>query len=520
MSLSARLLRSAAGLLAAAAVTVLAACGGSGGDPSADPAALVPARAPVYVEANLKPGDDVEELAQKLSGEEDPGGAIKRAIEKEARENDKSFKYADDIEPWLGDRAAFFLVGLRTGGDSPVGLVMPTEDADKAKEFLERSLRRAGEDGEKPQVVERTHRDTKYLVDTSDDEGVAIIDDYAVFGSDAALKGAIDAREGESLSESSEYDKARKSVEEDKVGFVYVRLSQLFSGLGPQGAAARQALSGLGETFAAGLDGDANAIKVDSTSLGVDGEAVGPGGPGKVFSQLPASSWAAAGVADFGGQLQRAIEQFTQLGALGGQDPEQLLDQLEAQLGIDPRRDLAAWMGDVGFFVFGDKPAELGGGLVATTKDAAATRRSIPRLATFLERVANVRSRPLNRGGVDTGVTLTAPQLPLPIHMALTDDDRFIVAVTDPALEQTLRTTDPLGENQAFKDAAGALGGGLEPTFFVDFEPIRSLVDATGAGDDKNVAQIRKGLDKLTTLVAGTKREGETARGRLVVGVR
>jgi hypothetical protein len=519
MPLSARLSRFAAGVLAAASVSVLAACGGSGGDPSADPAALVPARAPVYVEANLKPGDDVEELAKKLSGEEDPGGAIKRAIEKEARENDKSFKYADDIEPWLGERAAFFLVGLRSGDDSPVGLVMPTKDADKAKKFLESRLRRAGSDGDKPQVVERTHRDTKYLVDTSDDEGVAIVDDYAVFGSDAALKGAIDAREGESLAESSEYDKARKSVEEDKVGFVYVRLSQLFSGLGPQGAAARQALSGVGETFAAGLDGDANAIQVESTSLGVDGEA-GPGGPGKVFAQLPSSSWAAAGVADFGGQLQRTIQQFTQLGALGGQDPEQLLDQLEAQLGIDPRRDLAAWMGDVGFFVFGDKPAELGGGLVATTKDAAATRRSIPRIATFLERVAQVRSRPLNRGGIDTGVTLTAPQLPLPIHMALTDDDRFIVAVTDPALAQTLRNTEPLGESQAYKDAQGTLGDGLQPTLFMNFEPIRSLVDATGAAEDKSAAQFRKALDKLTTLVAGTKREGETARGRLVVGVK
>ncbi|HEV2999419.1 MAG TPA: DUF3352 domain-containing protein [Solirubrobacteraceae bacterium] len=520
MPLSARLLRLTAGLLAAATVSLAAACGGSGGDPSADPAALVPARAGFYVEGNFKPGEDVEELVKKLSGEDDPGGALKRLIEKEGRENDRSFKYSDDVEPWLGDRAGLFLLSLRAGSDDdpPVAVVFPTKDADKAKEAFEKRLRK-GDEGEKPQVVERTHRDTKYLVDTSDDEGIAIVDDYAVFGSDEAIKGAIDAREGESLAESSEYDKARSAVPDDEVGFLYVRLSQLFSQLGPQGAAVRQALSGVGETFALGIDGDANAIRLATAGLGVSG-AAGPTGPGKVFRELPSSAWAAAGTADLGGQIERMIRQFAQLGALGGQSPEQLLDRLEAQLGIDPRRDLAAWLGDVGFFVFGDTPAELGGGLIATTKDAAATRRSIPRLARFLQRTAGMRARPLRRSGVDTGVTLTPRQLPLPIHIALTRDDRFVVAVTDPALAQAVQRTRPLAETPEFKDAEGELGEGLEAQVFVNFEAIRSLVDATGAGSDKNVAQIRKALDRLTTLVAGTKRQGDTSRGRLVIGVK
>ncbi len=520
MPLSARLLRSAAVLATAASLPVLSACGeGGGGDPSADPAAIVPARAPVYVEANLKPGDDITELAKKLSGEEDPGGALKGAIEKEARETDKDFKFSEDIEPWLGDRVGLYVPRITAGGgETPVALVAPTTDADAAKKWLERQVRETGEDGQKPQVVERTHRDTQYLVDTTDDEGVAIVDDYAVFGSDEAIKGTLDAKAGDSLADSGEYDKARESVEDDGAGFVYVRVSQLFSGLGPQGAAARQAFQGLGETFAVGLDGDASSLRLAAAALGAEGGAASAG-PGEVLAQLPSSAWFAAGVADLGGQVERAIEQFSQLGALGGQDPEQLLDQLEAQVGIDPRRDLAAWMGDVGVFAFGDSLTEIGGGMVASVKDEGAARRAIPRLSRFLRRFAGMSVRPLNRGGIDTGVTLRSPQLPLPIHMALTDDERFIVGVTDSALAQALQRTDPLGESAEFKDAAGKLDG-MKPQVFMNFAPIAGLVDATGAASDPSAKPFRNALERLTTLIAGSKREGDTTKSKLIVGVK
>src|SRR5687767_10120402 len=140
MPLFPRLLRPAAALAAAATLPLAACGGGSGGDPNADPAAVVPAGAAVYFEANLKPGDDITELAKKLSGEEDPGGALKSAIEKEARETDKDFSFSDDVDPWLGDRIGVFVPRVAATGDTPAALIAPTEDADKAKEFLEEEL--------------------------------------------------------------------------------------------------------------------------------------------------------------------------------------------------------------------------------------------------------------------------------------------------------------------------------------------------------------------------------------------
>jgi hypothetical protein len=104
--------------------------------------------------------------------------------------------------------------------------------------------------------------------------------------------------------------------------------------------------------------------------------------------------------------------------------------------------------------------------------------------------------------------------------MALTDNDEFVVAVTDNALAEALGGGSTLGDAQPYKDAAGKLGDGLQPMLFMDFAPMRSLVDASGAGSNPNVARASEGLDRLTTLVAGTKRDGDTSSGRIVVGVK
>jgi Protein of unknown function (DUF3352) len=519
MALSTRLSRSLA-VPALASALALGACGGSGGDPAADPAAIVPAGSPVYIEANLKPGDDVKELATKLSGEEDPGAAFKRWFEREAADETPDFKFSEDVDPWLGERAGIFVPRVSPGGETAVGAIFSTKDADKAKESLEEILRQ-GDKGEKPRVETRKHRDAEYFIDTTDGDATAIVDEYAVAGNEAAIKSVIDQSSGDAdaLSDTSEYKKARDSIEADGMGFVYVRLSQLFSSLGPQGAALRQGFGGLGETIAVGFDADATKMQAESASLGVTGESAAAG-PGDVLAELPASAWFAAGAADVGGRIEQAIEQFGQLGALGGQDPEQLLDTIEQQFGIDPRRDLASWMGDIGIFAFGDTLTQAGGGLIAQSKSPAATRRAIPRLARFVRDLAGMRVRPLTRSGVDTGVTLVSPQLPVPIHMALTDDERFILAVTNPGLAQALQKTDPLGESKPFQDATAALGDGIEPQVFLNFEPLSKFAEGLGAGSRPGGKKFLEALNKLTTMSAGSKREGDVSRGRIVVGVK
>jgi hypothetical protein len=499
------------------ALAVLVGCGGSGGDPDADPAAVAPASAPVYLEANLDPGEDAEAVARKLSGSEDPGGELQRLFEKAVNEGGGDFSWKDDVESWIGDRIGVFFTSISADTDEFQGaLVAPAEDADRAKEVLERDLAEADPDEQKPQVTDRTHRDVRYKVDTANDNAVAIVDDYAVFGSERGVKAAIDAADGDSLADAKPYKDARAEVTDDGVAFAYVRASTLLSGLGPQGAALRPLLGQIGETIGIAVDAEQDAIRVETASLGARG---GRSGSGDVLGTLPGDSWLAFGVADIGGQLSDALRQFGQLGAFGGIDIEQALEQVQQQTGIDIREDLIAWMGDGGLFVRGTSVSELGGALVVESSDPARTARVIPRLGRFLESALEARVSPLSRSGVDEGVTVRFPQVPLPIHLAAAGD-RFIVAVTDGALDAALSPDSPLSESPAFRDAGSKLGDGIKPSFFVDLAPVKTLLDETGVLRSEDGRKAGEVLERLSTIAAGGKREGDVGRGRLVVGVK
>jgi Protein of unknown function (DUF3352) len=289
------------------------------------------------------------------------------------------------------------------------------------------------------------------------------------------------------------------------------------SALGPQGAAVRPLLSSIGDSVAIGLDAEKDKIQFDSASLGVDAPA--GAGPGKILPELPGDAWAAFGTADLGGSVSRALEQFGQLGALGGVDIEQ---QLREQLGIDIKRDVTSWMGDAGLFVSGSSLDSIGGGLVVEVKDRARAVAAVPRLARLAASAGELRVTPL-RGisGVDAGFRLRSPQVPVPIDMGVTEDDRFVVAAGSGAFEAAASPSERFGESAAFRDAARKLGDGYKPSIVVDMGPVRELVSGLGldqAGETEK--RVMKALEALTTVSAGGKREGEVSRGRLVIGVK
>ena len=504
--------------LAASAVLipVVAACGGSGsGSPDADPAAIVPARAPLYFEANVKPDGDtkaaLDELAKKLGGVDDLGAELVRVIDKEGRESDKDFSYKEDVEPWLGDSVGVFFHDLEGKDDEPEGaMIFPTKDPDKARKAFEGSLAKL-EGGKKGRVVKRTYRDVEYRVEETEGDALAIVDDYAVFGDESGIKAVLDAKEAESLAEADAFKKSRDQVPDDGLGFAYIGLRQLFSSLGPQAAAVRPLLEQAGDQIAFALSAEKDLIRVDTASLGVSGPATG--GPGKVFETLPRDSWAAFGASDLGGTFGRALEQFGQLGALGGVDIER---EFQRQTGLDVQRDLIAWMGDAGVFVTGTEIAQIGGALVVESKDPDATRRAIPRIARAVSRLGGARVTETSGG-----VTMRFPGIPLPISMVL-DDDRFVLAVGRSGLEAATGGSGTIADNPAFRDAQGKLGDGMEPSMFVDMGPVRELVSGAGLEGRGGEAGQRamKALEALTAIVAGGKREGDIARGRLVVGVK
>jgi hypothetical protein len=508
-----------------AVAAIAAGCGGSGGDPDADPAAVVPSRAPVYVEATINPdgetADEIKALSQKLAGTDKPGAELKKLFDKAVNEDEGgSFSWDKDVKPWIGDRVGVYVTSVNASGeDADAALVAPTDDPDKAQEFLEKDLaERDASDEQEPKVTSRTYKDTKYKVDTANDLAVAILGDYAVTGTEKAVKGGIDGHEGDNLADTDAFKKARDQVQDEGVAFGYVKLSTLFSALGPQGAAARQAFGQMGDTVAFALDTDKDAIRMETAALGAKSNGAS-GDPGKLIAELPADSWLAAGTADIGTQLEQALQQIGQLGALGGTDIESVLGQLERQFDIDLRDDVISWMGDGGVFVRGESLGDIGGALVVQSKDADKTEAFIGKLRRLASQIPGANVRSLSESGVDAGLTFRSSQLPLPVHVAAAGD-KFIVAVTDGALQAALKPSGALGEDAEFKAAAGKLEDGIKPSFFLDFAPVRSLVDGTGAVQGADAQKARQALDHLTTVAAGGKRDGDVQRGRVVVGVK
>ena len=259
------------------------------------------------------------------------------------------------------------------------------------------------------------------------------------------------------------------------------------------------------------LDLDEDAIRLESAARG--GEGGGAAGPGDVFAELPGEAWLAAGSTDIGGQIDKALEQFGQLGALGGVDVER---EFQRQTGLDVQEDLIAWMGDAGLFVSGSSPAEVGGALVVRSKDPDTTRDALPKLRRLLD---SFGIRTTDAGGaLDAGFGVRIPQVPLPVTVGL-KDDRFIVAVTDRGLDQAVDPGQSLGDAAPFKEASGRLEDGLEPAFYLDMGPVRELLDASGAISGKEAEQVRRVLSHFTTVIAGGKVDGEIKRGEAVAGV-
>src|SRR5215207_8318615 len=153
-------------LLAAVSIAALAALGCGKDDQAASGAAeLVPAGSVMYGEATLKPDGDQKEaidtILAKFPGGGQAGDKLKDLIEKGLRESDAPISFKNDIEPWLGDEAAFFVSSIGKSGDarSAAGLIA-TEDEDKARDALEKSA-----EGE---VTKRSYQDVEYLTDGSE----------------------------------------------------------------------------------------------------------------------------------------------------------------------------------------------------------------------------------------------------------------------------------------------------------------------------------------------------------------
>jgi hypothetical protein len=503
----------------------LAACGSdSSGGGGPDPASAVPAKAPLYLEATVRPEGDLKDdtlsVAGKLLNTDDPEAEIKKFLQDSAADSDTAdLNYDEDLKPWLGQRVGFFITELK-GSDAEGSLVLQATDTDKAKETLNREIREPAKSGAPaPKVTE-----SQYTAQ-------AVVDDFAIVGTESGVKASIDAlqSDGGALADADQYKKATDALgdEDETLGALYVDVKSVIDQGVASGelekddaTAVRQIFSASGfETVAAGLSVQENALRVDIASP-VSKKQPDLGNPSEAVAQLPGDSWLALGVGDVEKVVEFQLDQLSTVTSLAGQgDVNTIIEQLNRQLRIDIREDLLSWMGEGAIFVRGTNLADIGGALVVQSKDPAKTKEAIPtiqRLVRLFGRGEGVRVRPLSADGVDAGFTVQTEQFPLPVNVALAGD-KFIVAVTDTALQAAIKPNGTLGDNGDFKAAADALGDGIKPGMFLGFKPVVALAEGFGVQDDPSYKQAKPTLDALRALAAGGNSEDDVNRQRLVL---
>jgi hypothetical protein len=489
------------------AIAVAAGCG-NGGSSASGAASLAPAGAVVYGEATLDPSDDqqaaIDALIDRFPGEGSAGERIRGLLEKAFSESDTGLSYAKDIEPWLGDRAGFFVASLTPGADPSAALLVATDDEDKAGDAIEKAAK--ANDGKAT-----SYKGHDYYAISGGAAGV--VDGWVVLGSESGFKAAVETAEGGAQIEDDDaYTKALDDAPEERLGFVYFNTPAFVKQL-------QKTAGGASLGPFAGLFKDPVLATFNATEQGVRLEATLPesltsafpilGDSGGRAADLPADSWLAIAQPDLGKTISYFVDAFG--GLVGGRD--MLAQQLKAATGLDLDKDVISWMGDWSLFVRGESVAELNGALVVETSDEAASAR-------FIDAVARL-ARKSNAHVTDTdgGVTLSSPDVPEPIHL-FQRDGKVVLAYGDSAAADALDPGETLGDTQAYKDAEEALGGDYDLSFYLGFEPILALVDSTGAGDDEGWQKVKPYLEPLGALVVGAKKDGDKVRTAFGVTVR
>jgi Protein of unknown function (DUF3352) len=574
-----------ASLIAALAVALalagaLAGCGSAHRvGSSADPASVVPASAPLYAGAVVRPQGSQRTAAlaagRALTHQANP---YLRLVEALQTPGSRQLDFKHDIAPWLGPQAGAFvdspaaagalvaplqsaLLGVASSaGAFPFSahgaqgaIVMDTSDASKARSFLEDQARRAG-------AKTATYRGVTYRV-TGAGLAFGLVSHLAVIGSETGFRAVVDtAAGGPSLLHAPHYTTLLHRAPSGALAHVYsdpsVSATPAGKGAGAEapGAAALLGLLAGTHTADVSLLPAAGAITLDTDALsGARGGA--RGGSGGLLSEsaqgaqalagLPADSWLAVGLGGVGPGLAADVRALRGLATLvsslseaGGQgsparsavsiDLGGLIEGIVkplAVLGADTaqaRRDFQSWMGSAGIFASGNGLLELKAGVVIASTDAARSRAAVTLLGTAL-RHAGGEVTSTSIGGVGSAIAVKLAGLPLSLEVAAARDahgqPKFILGLGESSVLAALNPQGTLSSSAAYTQAAHTLGG-VKPSVIVDFATLLALIEGVGLNEDPVISKLVPYLRATSTLVGGASSSGgDVQRLRLVLSL-
>jgi hypothetical protein len=558
--------------LAATAIALLAlsSCGSSSpSGTSASPATVVPASAPLYIDAVVQPTgalkSDALTAGRHLTGRSDPFTGLLELLQ---GPSGKTPSYASEVKPWLGPEGGVFLSSIGAGGGQATSsaaqgllqealakalseglsgaeaallgseglphllgqstiqgaLVLDTTDPDKARSFLEAQAHSAGAHSESYQGV-------SYQV-APDGIAEGIVHRFAVIGSEAGLKSVIEtAAGGASLAHASAYSTLASTAEAGRLANVYLESEALSrSAKGSDDAASLLAvlrgLLGQSRQIYASLIPSASSVALDVDTLSSGGSAGGGSGTSgaQVLRGLPGSAWLAIGVGDLGKDLGGGSQGLSALAKLastikiGSFGIAKVFAPLSSPA-IDVQRDLLSWMGATGIYVSGSSILNLQAAVVIDSKNPALSRAAVAKLASAY-REAGAETSSTSIPGTETAITVKLPDFPLALTIA-DGQGKLILGLGTSSIEEALSPQSTLAGGALYSSAASALGQGIQPSAAIEFHTLDGLIESLGLNQAPGFSGIASALAPLSSLAAGG---GESLsdgvkRARVVLGL-
>jgi hypothetical protein len=499
-------------------VALLAGCGGDSGDgPSApagpDPATVTPADAPLFAEGVVRPEGDRKEALDsalsKLLATDDPGALAVEQLDKWLAAEGAGITYEEDVAPWLGEQAGFFVQTFSEDTDGAI--VIGATDAQAANEAI-RKAAAADEVRER----RRSWEGVNYLREPGG-TSTGVVGNFVVSGTENAFRATVDTYKGEaSLAESGDFTAQLDQAPEDRIGFVYADPRAILDALKEAGHLTSAQVSSAGPQLEALLGEPAVAwVSATADELALQASAAAGAAPASPESPLlqdfPEGAWLAFAASDAGKTYGRLLDQV-QAG------PGATYRSLPRGLGLELARQVTRWAGDIGGFVGGTSLFGLSGALVLETSDQQASARTIDQLQRVLAKDPGLSVEPLLGSG-ENGFSVAPAGVPIQFQVVQRGDK--VVAGLPDSVSDVLSPSSTLGDSDAFESAADALGEDFAPVTFVDFVPLFQLVDSLPpVQSDPEYQAAKPYLDYLDYLMFGARRDQDRAEVRMVLGLR